>query len=200
MYTEYTERKTSFWERIKKLFLVLLSISIFTVGIIIIVHMMHILPGKQKKAYEELAKKEEEFLKRIDLSIIEAGYLKRSAGIQDVYVPALVVQIANTSEEESEQFMLTAYLKRERKTICKGSIAMNNLGAGETREVILKCLELLVFGTVFKGLSLIQTSKELQYDIWIDSEGVSIKIVEGRIKFNILSTPFRYPVEQPSFR
>ena len=200
MYTEYTERKTSFLEKIKKLFLVILSISIFIVGIIIIVHMMNILPGKQKKAYDELAKKEEELLKRIDLSIIEAGYLKRSAGIQDVYVPALVVQTTNTSEQACEQLMLTAYFERERKNICKDSIAITNLKPGETREILLKCLESLAFGTVFKGLSLIQTSKELQYDIWIDSEGASIEIVEGRIKFNILSTPFHYPPEQPSFK
>ena len=200
MYTEYTEKKTSFWERMKKLFLVILSISILIAGMIIIVHMMNVFPGKQKKAYDELAKKEEELLKRIDLSIIEAGYLKRSAVIRDVYVPALIVQTTNTSEEACEQLMLTAYFERERKTICKDSISINNLKPGETREVLLQCLEPLVFGTVFKGLSLIQTSKELQYDIWIDSEGVSIEIVEGRIKFNILSTALHYPPEQPSFK
>jgi len=44
--------------------------------------------------------------------------------------------------------MLLAYFEREKKSVCYAALSIIKLKPGERREVMLKCLESIGFGTV----------------------------------------------------
>ncbi len=142
--------------------------------------------AEQEKELKKI-KAQEGFLRDyVRFSVIEAGYLGRPAGVQVVYVPALFVRIDNLSEKAIDRLHLRGIFHREDKEICQGSVLVPQLQPGESRDVTIKCLQSVGFGTVFQGLSLIQTTQDLEYKVWVSYERVTVSPLKGKLKFKLV--------------
>jgi hypothetical protein len=141
---------------------------------------------QQEAEYQKIAAQEDYLKENIQFSLIDVGYLRRQGGVQSLYVPALLIRVDNLADRSVERLLLRVIFRRKDNDICWGSIYVTRLKAGESHEVSLKCLESVGFGTVFQGVSLIQTMQELEYKVWVTYQDVVISPFEGRFEFRLI--------------
>lgn len=183
---EPLQSKAGFLERMRRIFLWLCAALIMGLILLALAYLVTKPTSQQEKEYQKIALQEDYLKENIQFSLIEAGYLRRQAGIQAVYVPALFIQVSNLSDRSVERLLLRVIFRRKDDEVCWGSIYVTHLDCGESRDVSLKCLESVGFGTVFQGLSLIQTMKELEYQVWVTYKDVVISPFEGTFKFKLI--------------
>jgi hypothetical protein len=167
---EPLQPKAGFLERIRSLLLGMSAVLIVGLILFIIAFLVSQPTPVQEKEHRKSMAQEDFLRKYIYFSVTEAGYLRRPAGVQVVYVPALFVRIDNLSDKAIDRLHLRVIFQRQDKDICQGSALVPQLQAGESRDVAIKCLQSVGFGTVFQGLSLIQTTQDLEYKVWVSYE------------------------------
>ena len=183
---EPLKSKTGFLERMRRVFLWLCAALIMGLILLAIAFLVTKPTPQQEKEYQKIAAQEDYLKENIQFSLIEAGYLRRQGGVQALYVPALFIRVDNLSDRSVERLLLRVIFRREDDEVCWGSIYVTQLKSGESHEVALKCLESVGFGTVFQGLSLIQTMQELEYQVWVTYKDVVILPFEGKFKFKLI--------------
>ena len=183
---EPLQSKIGFLERMRRLFLWLCAALIMGLIILMLAYLVTKPTPQQEKEYQKIAAQEDFLKENIQFSLIDAGYVRRQGGAQALYVPALFVRVDNFSDRSVERLLLRVIFRREDDEICWGSIYVTQLKPGESCEVSLKCLESVGFGTIFQGLSLIQTIQELEYQVWVTYKDVVISPFEGRFKFKLI--------------
>lgn len=186
MLFEPIQSKTGFLERMRRLFLWLCAAVIMGLALLTLAFLVTKPTPQQEKEYQKIAAQEDFLMENIQFSLIEAGYLRRQGGAQALYVPALFVRIDNLSDSSVERLLLRATFRRKKNDICWGSMYVTHLEPRETRDVSLKCLESVGFGTVFQGVSLIQTMQELEYQVWVTYESVGFSPLQGKFKFKLI--------------
>jgi len=179
MFKQYSERKKkSAWRPLK--------ILLFLIPVGIIIYMYHLDSQKIKKAYQKIELEQQEFLENFDVYVIESGYLKKRSGVQEIYVPSLVVRVTNLSEKEYSNLVFYANFRREGQSLCRGSATLFRLRSMESKDVYLRCVDSAVFGSVVSGISLMDAFGKVQYHVTLSHDRKRLTVVEGKLDFNVL--------------
>jgi hypothetical protein len=177
-------------EILNKVILIIPVMLVFVIGVSLIVHFSGQLSTKDKKALQVRKELEKELLSKIPVIVRDAGYTRRNTGAGDVYIPSLLVQVMNVDTEPKDRLVLLAEFGRGGRSFCSGSISVYHLPPGESREAQIKCLEPTGFGAIATGLSLMETTAPLTYELWLQAGGLRIKVAENSFSFNLLSPHF----------
>jgi hypothetical protein len=184
------KEKPGFLEILNKVILILPVVLILGAGVGLIVHLSGGLSIKDKKAMRAQKEKEAALLSKMSVVVRDAGYSRRSTLSGDVYIPSLLVQVTNMDTEPKDRLVFWAEFGREGRSFCSGLISIYNLPPGESREAQIKCLEPTGFGTIATGLSLMETTVPLNYELWLQAGDLRIKVAESSFSFNILNPQF----------
>lgn len=142
----------------------------------------------EEKEFLKRIEFEREAIKKIDISIKEAGYLKKKIGYETFYIPALVLNVYNLSENEFENLRIIAEFSINEERVCRSTLILRKLKPQENKKVFLKCIDFMGFGTVVQGMNLSHTMKEVHYELILRTEtAIAITPLTGILKFKILS-------------
>jgi hypothetical protein len=186
VFQDYKKERPRFLEILNKVILIIPVILVFVVGVSLIVHFSGQLSTKDKKALQARNEMEKALLSKISVIVRDAGYTRRSTASGDVYIPSLLVQVMNMDAEPKDRLVLLAAFSRGGRSFCSGSTSVYHLPPGESREVQIRCLEPTGFGAIAKGLSLMETTAPLTYELWLRAGDVRIKVAEDGLSFKIL--------------
>jgi len=187
MLTDYGVPKLSFWERLKKLALIIPAALIFCIGLFVVSYFIGQHSTKQKNELKKMKIREDAFKRSVELSVLDAGYIIRTAGREEIYVPVVRCLISNATNETIEILMLYAFFTRKGEGVCQASFPVMGLKPGEEREVSLRCLDSIGFGTVIKGVTLAQTTTDIRYEISAYGKGAYIGLARGEFGFKLLT-------------
>lgn len=163
-----------------------LACLVFIFVIYLVFQLFSLSSSKHRKALQEAEAQEEAFLRSLDFYVVDSGYAKKSSGAREVYVPTVQFYIENISDSIIEQFRVGANFDREGEFLCRSSRLVPDLKPGESLEVGLSCAEATFVGTVFTGLSLAQTTEDISYVIWLQSDVASAFLLQGTLRFKIV--------------
>ena len=174
-------------DRMVRLFSLVTSSIVFALIIYVVLLLANIIPTKEKHEYERRLQRSQELLEILDISVTQAGFIKKatSAG-RDIYMPQMVIQITNTSEDTFEQIVLESYFTRAKQRICGGRSYANQLRPQESRQVILKCVESSLTGAIIFGIGLEDAKNGLDYDLTLAAEQIRVTALTGSLEFDIL--------------
>ncbi len=192
MLKEYGEPRRTRLSWAGKLLAFVLACLIFALAIYLIFQLSSLISPKHRKALKEEQAREEAFLRSLDFYVVDSGYVKKSSGLNEIYVPTVQVYIANSSDRIIKDLWLMANFEREGKFLCRANRMVIDLKPGESREVGLSCSEAMFVGTVFTGLSLAQTTEDLTYFIWARSNQASVTLLKDVLKFRIIQSRAPY--------
>lgn len=186
MFKEYGEPGRSRLTWAGKALAFVLACLIFISAIYLVFQLFSLVSPKHRKALKEVEAKEEAFLRSLDFYVVDSGYAKKSSGAREVYVPTVQLHIENVSDSIIEKFRVGANFDRAGKSLCRSSRLVVDLKPGESLEVGLSCSEATFVGTVFTGLSLAQTTEDISYVIWLQSDRASASLLQGTLRFKIV--------------
>jgi hypothetical protein len=179
MLHQYTEhKKKSVWPVLKKL--------VFLIPVGIILYMFHLDSREMRQYLDKVEKEKETLLQSFDVYVFQSGYQKKRAGFQEIYIPTLVVRVTNLTDREFNNLRFDAYFQRDGRTFCRGAASLFRLKPLETKDVYLRCMDSVVFGTVISGLRLMETTDDIRYKVSIYHEKKHVTAAEGSIEFNLL--------------
>jgi len=190
VFQHYKKERPGFLEILNKIILIIPVILFLVAVVSLVVHFSGQLSPKDKKALQERAEKEEALLSQIYVFVRDAGYSRRSTDAGPIYVPTLIVQVMNTGPDAQGRLLLYALFDKAGRTFCSGSSSVYHLPPAETRETQIKCLESTGFGAVARGLSLLETTTPLTYQLYLVAGDVRVKIAEDRISFKTLGSEY----------
>ncbi len=147
---------------------------------------MNLRSGTEIRKSRQWEAKRQALLDSIRVGVLESGFLKRSVGGDDLYVPMLTVVVTNASTSMIENLALSAYFASEGIFSCRSSARIFRLGPGETTDASLKCIEPTGFGSVITGITLSQTMQPVSYSLYFHHRDVYAMVEQGRGTFRIL--------------
>jgi|Deesub1362B_J571_1020462.scaffolds.fasta_scaffold00001_97 hypothetical protein len=170
------------------LFLVILALATFLVGFGIygVTYCWNQLSTKQKKEQAEILRRQQILRDNIDIIIRREGYLVKESGRETIYVPTIYLEVTNLSNQPVEDFLVSVYFKFNRKIFCHSQIPIAMLMPGQIISLVANCIEWVGFGSVYKGLPLIQTSHQVSYEIWGTCQEIQTQYLEAPLLFQIL--------------
>ena len=178
MYKQFTEgRRRGVWPILRKMVLL--------IPVAIIIYGIHLDSRQVKQQYTKIIEEKEAFLRCFDIYVQQSGYLKKKAGVQDIYVPSLRIRVSNLTDQEFNNLMFNASFHHEGKSLCRAAASMMKLRPLETKEIYLRCIESAVFGSLVSGLSLMDTTGDIEYEVSISHRGITVNAAEGPLKFNL---------------
>jgi hypothetical protein len=189
---EYGEPRRARLSWAGKLLAFVLACLIFASAIFLIFQLSSLISPRHRKALKEEQAREEAFLRSLDYYVVDSGYVTKSSGLNEIYVPTVQVYVANASDRIIKDLWLTANFEREGKFLCRANRLIVDLNPGENREVGLSCSEAMFVGTVFTGLSLAQTTEDLTYFIWARSNKATVTLLKDVLKFKIIQSRAPY--------
>jgi hypothetical protein len=160
----------------------LLAVFLFALGIALIVILFSIPNARQKRAMEKMQRDESQLAGTFDVVVMQSGYRMRKSDGRDIYIPALLVQVTNISAGPSKATVIRTEFLRNGKVFCAASGQIPELAAGGSSEIWLKCIDFVVFGSIARGLSLPETTETMEYRISLESQNVSVIVLEDKLK------------------
>lgn len=182
----YAGEKLTLGGILRRIFAVVLAAAVMGFVLLFLNFIGNLPSIKIKKAYAALQKKEAAFLQKLDVQLIEAGYMRRQVDKNDIYVPAVRLDLISFSQEALKRIRVEAFFRNERQSICSGSVFVANLRPGEDRSLTIKCLDFVGFGSVVKGVPRMETARPLEYSVRIQTDEFSIDVLQGHTSFHIL--------------
>jgi hypothetical protein len=178
MYKQFTEgSRRSVWPILRKMVLL--------IPVAIIIYGIHLDSRQVKQQYTKIIEEKEAFLRCFDIYVQQSGYLKKRVGIQDIYVPSLRIQVSNLSDQEFSNLMFNAYFQRDGKSFCRATATVMRLRTLETKDIYLRCIDSAVFGSLVSGLSLMDTTDDIEYKVSISHRGKNVNAAEGQLEFSL---------------
>ena len=104
----------------------------------------------------------------------------------DIYVPALKLFCINRSEKDLNRFQITVSFRRTGRNICSGGLPIYHLAPSEERQVVLRCIDFVGFGSVATGMRLIHTSVPLNYSVTLTMGDAQVDVLTGVLRFKII--------------
>jgi len=150
-------------------------------GIAVILILVNTPTGKEKAALAKIRAEENELARDFDVVVLRSGFQKRKSGERDIYVPALLVRVANFSGTASKAVSLSAEFLRQGRIFCGAWGAVPELKPEESSEIWLKCIELTGFGSVAWGLTLAETTEAMDYQVHLESKRASLLVIKGSL-------------------
>lgn len=184
-FSKLKEEKVIIW--LRNLLILLTSLIIFSSGIYFLSYLASLPSIKQKRELQAKEELTEKIKKTVDYLVIDAGWQKRQAGQEILYVPQIRILLSNKSSESLKDLVLKASFEVEGNRLCFDSMPILKLDPGTSSEIVLGCVESLGFGTVFRGLSLIQTAKKVHYEIGLATKNIYFPLTEGYLEFKLIS-------------
>jgi len=151
----------------------------------IAIYLIHFDSRQMRQELAKIQEEKEEFLSCFDIFVLQSGYLKKKIGVQDVYVPSLRIEVSNLTDREFGNLKFNANFKNEGKTLCRASASLMRLRPLETKEIYLRSIDSAVFGSLVRGLSLIETTGEIEYAVIISHQGKQATVAEGKLEFTL---------------
>jgi hypothetical protein len=152
--------------------------------------MINELSSKQKKTQQEILRREDALLKKIQVKILETGYEKSRPGIQAAYFPMLVVEVTNISWETLTKIRLASYLKKNGGVICGGACDIDVLRSGEVEVVALTCSPPSGVKSSLRGFQLTQPEESFSFELGLEAAGISLVVENGKIASKLISSRF----------
>ena len=142
----------------------------------------------KEKEFLKRAELERKAIKKIEISVKDAGYLRKKIGYETFYIPALILNVYNLSENEFENLRVMAEFSINEKRVCRSTLILKKLKPWENKKVFLKCIDFISFGTVIQGMNLSHTMKEVHYELTLRTEtAIAVTPLSGILKFKTLS-------------
>ncbi len=171
---------------LRRALLFVLAILVFVLGVAVFVVLLNGPSGNEKKAWERIRLEETALSRSFDVAVIRSGFLRRSTGLRDIYIPALLVRTTNLSASASPDTTLRAYFHRKGRLLCVASAFVPVLKPGESPEIWMKCVELTGFGSVAWGLTLAETTDPVDFELRLESRRVSVVVAKTTLGPRIL--------------
>ena len=171
---------------LKRVLLFVLAILVFALGIGAVVLLLNMPSGKERKAWDVVRRQETALSRGFDVVVIQSGFLKRSTGQRDIYIPALLVRTANLSDTASPETTLWASFHRKGNLLCVARSFVPVLKPGESQEIWMKCVELTGFGSIAWGLTLAETTEPVDFELSLESHRVSVVVAKAILGSRIL--------------
>jgi hypothetical protein len=185
MFEEYS-RKARLSDRVKRWLLIFPSVVAFGVILGAVAGLYSLRSQRQAKQIRRMEDQTRALLNSIRVGIAESGFVKRSVGGSDLYVPMLTVVISNVSASTIEDLVVAAYFVSEGIFSCQSSARIFRLGPGETTEAGLKCIEPTGFGSVITGISLSQTMQPVSFSVLVHCGAAYATVEQGKSTFKLL--------------
>jgi hypothetical protein len=163
-----------------------LAVAVFAIGLGILGFLNSIPSTKEKRALAKLRQEEESLSRSFAVLVIRSGFQRKSTGERDIYVPCLFVQVANSSSLTSRPVTLRAAFLRNGRTFCGAAGSVPALEPEAGCELWLKCIELLGFASVARGVSLAETTEPMDFVIFLETSRASIVVAKDRLKAQLL--------------
>ncbi len=192
MLNDYAKSKSLRSNWAGKLLALALACLTFILAAWLVVQLFSLVSPKHRKAIREEQAREQDFIRRLDFYVVDSGYVKRSSGAKDIYIPMVKLHVANLSGRIIKGFWLGANFERAGEFLCRADRLVADLEPGESLDVGLSCAEATFVGTVFTGLSLAQTTEAVSYVIWVQSGRVSASLLKDVLTFRIVQSRGSY--------
>jgi hypothetical protein len=185
MFEEYS-RKACLSDRVKRLLLIFPSVVAFGAILGTVAGLFSLRSQRLERQVRRMGEQTSALLNSIRVGIAESGFLKRSAGENDLYVPMLTVVVSNVSTSTMEDLVVTAYFVSEGIFSCQSDVRISRLGPGETTEAVLKCIEPTGFGSVITGITLSQTMQPVSFGVHLHHHEVYATVHRETSTFRLL--------------
>ncbi len=163
-----------------------LSFIIFAAAVFFLFYLASLPSAKQKKEYQQREEVKEKLKKMVDCFVLEAGWQKRQAGKEELYVPQIKILLINKSSGSLKDIIIRANFEVEGERLCFDSVPIFKLDPETYSEFILNCAENLGFGILYKGLSLLQMTKKVSYEIGLTANNLYIPLTHGILEFQLI--------------
>lgn len=170
----------------RRVLVFILAVAVFIAGLAVLGFLNSVPSTKERRALAKIRLEEEALSRSFDVRVVRSGFQRRSTGARDIYVPCLFAQAVNSSPRTSKPVTLRVDFKRNGDTFCRALGGVPALEPGAGCELWLKCIELTGFGSLARGLSLAETTKPMNYELFLDSGRVSVVVGKGELKSVLL--------------
>ncbi len=187
MFKDFGQHKVDPRDRAVRVFILVTSATVLALIVYVVLLMANIIPTDQSREYKRRLDRGQQILSHLDISITEAGFIKKptSAG-HDIYMPQLIVQIKNESQETFSQMSLECRFSRGRQAICGGRTFVNDFRPEESRGLRLRCAESMFTGAVIFGIGRDDAYQGLDYELTLITENIRVVVLRNRLAFKLL--------------
>ncbi len=187
MFKDIGTNKTDPRDRAAKVFSLVISCIVFALITYVVLLMANVVPTDESREYERRMRRGQEVLEILGPEVVEAGFIRKATSAKrDIYMPQLVLQLANTSDRRFDQIVLECRFSRGDQSICGGRAFANDLKPGEVRRVTLKCVESGFTGAVIYGVSLEDARQGLEYEIILRTEKIGVIALSDTFTFKVI--------------
>jgi hypothetical protein len=186
MLKDFGHHKISLGERLSRIFTFVLGLIVFALIINMLFQLADFLPSDQKRDLKELAQQERTLMERLEVTAVDAGFLKQQAGAREIYVPGVVVRLVNISEDEIPAMRLRMDFSRDGRSVCVGGLSVTDFKSGENWEVLIKCSDSVFTGTVLYGISEEDARAGLEYELTIEIGRTQAVFLQDSLPYKLL--------------
>lgn len=186
MLKDFGHRKISLGDRLSRIFTFALGLIVFALIINMLIQLADFLPSDQKRDLKELTQQERTLMDRLEVTAVDAGFLKQKSGTREIYVPGVVVRLVNTSEDEIPSMRLRIDFSKAGRSVCVGGLSVTDFKSGENWEVLIKCSDSVFTGQVLYGIGEEDAKAGLEYEMTIENGHIQITFLQGKVPFKIL--------------
>jgi len=165
----------------KRALVFILAVALFALGLGILGFLNSIPSTKEKRALAKMRLEEDALSRSFEILVVRSGFQRKSAGARDIYVPCLLVQAVNSSALRTKASTLRVVFLRNGRTFCMAAGSVPVLEPGKDCELWLRCIELMGFASVARGLSLAETTEPMDYEIHLESGRVSLAVTKDKL-------------------
>ena len=187
MLREYGKSYEGIWLKLSRPLIIILALALVTAVLYGVTVLWNMLSVKQEDIQKGLALQQQILRENISVLVTEAGYMTQKGPDEMLYVPALRVFVTNRTQSEVSRLFISVVFRTEDTHICRIQIPVLYLQPGETREVLIRCVEIIGFGTIMKGLRLIHTTHAISYTVELTKDDLTAPCDSGDLSFRILN-------------
>ncbi len=162
------------------------AVAVFAAGLAVLGFLNSLPSTKEKRALARMRLEEESLSKTFEVQVLRSGFQRRSTGARDIYVPCLFVQVVNSSGRGSQPATLRGTFLRDGQFFCGAAGSVPALEPGAGCELWLKCIELMGFASVARGVSLAETTEAMDYEIVLSSGRISVVAARDKLRSVLL--------------
>ena len=186
MLRDYGKNYDGIWVKLGRPFIIILAFGLVVLAMYLVGYFWNMLSEKQETFQRDLEEEKDLLLDQVSVLAPEAGYVIEGDLSEQLYVPTLRAFVTNRSEQEIDRLFITVLFRTGKKIICRTRIPLLYLQPDEMREIKMRCAEILGFGTILKGLKLIDTTDKIYYRIEITREDITAVFYAGGLEYKIL--------------
>ena len=185
MLKDFGKQKTSLGEKLSRIFAFIMGLIIFALIINMLMHLAGFMPSDQKRSFNKLTQEEKELLDKLEVTAIDAGFLKQQSGSREIFVPGVIVRLVNTSEDEIPAMRLRMDFSKDGQSVCVGGLSVTDFKPGENWEVLIKCSDSVFTGTVLYGIKEEDAKAGLEYEMTIEYASIQVVVLKDVLPYKI---------------